>query len=117
MTADNATRVVSIGVDTAIVADHQIAIRGPGIREDFRVAPTLASLAKLTERLEPFSGSLVVAEPTGGSWIALSQAVADAGCAIGYVHESVVGEGDETVGQVAESHPNDGYGPSTGRDD
>jgi transposase len=85
MTEDNAIGVVSIGVDAAIVADHQIAIRGPGIREDFRVAPTLAGLAKLTERLKPFGGSLVVAEPTGGSWIPLSHAVTDAGCAIGFV--------------------------------
>jgi transposase len=86
MTESNASGVVSIGVDTALVADHQIAIRGAGIREDFRVAPTLVGLAKLTERLKPFAGSLVVAEPTGGSWIPLSHAVAAAGCDIGFVH-------------------------------
>ena len=85
MTASNASGVVSIGIDTAIVADHQVAIRGPAIREDFRVAPTLAGLARLTERLAPFAGSLVVAEPTGGSWFPLSHAVTDAGCAIGFV--------------------------------
>jgi transposase len=85
MTSANAIGAVSIGIDAAIVADHQVAIRGPGVREDFRVAPTLAGLAKLTERLAPFAGSLVVAEPTGGSWIALSHAVADAGCALGFV--------------------------------
>ena len=41
---------VSIGLDAAIVAAHQVAIRGPGIREDFKVAPTLAGLARLSER-------------------------------------------------------------------
>jgi transposase len=85
MTADNAIGVVSIGIDAAIVADHQIAIRGPGVREDFRVTPTLAGLSRLTERLAPFRGSMVVTEPTGGSWISLSHAVADAGCTIGMV--------------------------------
>ena len=45
---------VTIGIDAAVVADHQVAIRGPGVREDFKVAPTLAGLARLTERLGPF---------------------------------------------------------------
>ena len=84
MTANEAT-AVSIGLDAAIVANHQVAVRGPGVREDFKVAPTLAGLATLTERLERFAGSLVVAEPTGGSWIPLGYAVADAGCALGLV--------------------------------
>jgi transposase len=76
---------VSIGIDAAVVADHQVAIRGPGVREDFRVAPTLAGLRRLTQRLSPYAGSLVVAEPTAGTWIPLSAAVADAGCEIGFV--------------------------------
>jgi transposase len=71
---------VSIGVDAAVVAAHQVAIRGPGIREDFKVAPTLAGLARLAERLTPYAGSMVVAEPTGGTWVALGHAVEDAGC-------------------------------------
>ncbi len=86
MTANNASGVVSIGIDAAVVADHQVAIRGPGIREDFRVAPTLAGLAKLTDRLGPFAGSLVVVEPTAGSWLPLSHAVDAAGCRLGYAH-------------------------------
>lgn len=76
---------VSIGLDAAIVAAHQVAIRGPGIREDFRVAPTLAGLARLTERLAPYAGSMVVVEPTGGTWVALGHAVNDAGCVFGLV--------------------------------
>jgi transposase len=76
---------VTIGVDAAIVADHQVAVRGDEIREDFRVAPTLSGMAKLTERLSPFAGALVIAEPTGGTWLPLSWAVADAGCRLGLV--------------------------------
>lgn len=76
---------VSIGIDAAVVADHQIAIRGPGVREDFKVSPTLAGLAKLTERLAPYAGSLVVVEPTAGTWLPLMMAVTEAGCRIGFV--------------------------------
>ena len=78
-------QVVSIGIDAAVVADHQVAIRGDGVREDFRVSPTLAGMAKLTERLAPYGGSLVVAEPTAGTWLPLMMAVTEAGCRIGFV--------------------------------
>jgi hypothetical protein len=76
---------VSIGIDAAVVAAHQVAVRGPGVRDDFGVAPTLAGLAQLTERLCPYAGSLVVAEPTAGTWLPLSVAVTAAGCRIGFV--------------------------------
>jgi len=76
---------VSIGIDAAVVADHQVAIRGESIRENFKVAPTLAGLAKLSERLAPYAGALVVAEPTAGTWFPLSAAVTAAGCRIGFV--------------------------------
>jgi hypothetical protein len=56
---------VSIGIDAAVVAAHQVAVRGE-IREDFKVRPTLAGLAELTQRLEPHAGAMVVAEPTAG---------------------------------------------------
>ena len=79
------TRRVSIGIDAAVVAAHQIAIRGEGVCEDFKVPPTLAGMKALTERLRPYAGSLVVAEPTGGTWLPLSVAVGDAGCRIGFV--------------------------------
>ncbi len=84
-TTHRSSEAVSIGVDAAVVADHVVAVRGEGVREDFRVAPTLAGLARLTERLTPYAGSLVVAEPTAGSWFPLAAAVADAGCRIGFV--------------------------------
>jgi hypothetical protein len=75
---------VSIGIDAAVVAPHQIAVRGE-VREDFKIRPTLAGLMELTERLEPYAGALVVAEPTAGSWVPLAHAVAEAGCDIGFV--------------------------------
>ena len=84
MSESNGSRV-SVGIDAAVVADHQVAVRGPGVREDFRVAPTLRGLHRLTQRLSPYAGSLVIAEPTAGTWIPLSAAVADAGCEIGFV--------------------------------
>lgn len=84
MQVNTTTPKVSIGIDAAVVAAHQIAIRGE-IRDDFRVMPTLAGLAKLTERLEPYGGAMVVAEPTAGTWLPLAHAVTDAGCEIGFV--------------------------------
>jgi transposase len=79
------TRRVSIGIDAAIVASHQVAVRGEAVNEDFRVPPTLAGMRTLTQRLAPYAGALVVAEPTGGTWLPLSVAVVDAGCRIGFV--------------------------------
>lgn len=76
--------LAAIGIDAAIVANHRVAVRGD-TREDFAIAPTLAGLAQLTERLAPYAGSLVVAEPTGMSWLSLSHAAADAGCAMSLV--------------------------------
>ena len=86
MTMNNTTdSVVSIGIDAAVVADHQVAIRGPGVRDDFGVSPTVAGMSKLTERLRPHAGALVVVEPTAGTWLPLTMAVTDAGCRIGFV--------------------------------
>jgi hypothetical protein len=85
MTLSNQTSAVSIGIDAGVVAAHQVAVRETGIRDDFRVPPTLVGMAELTERLKPFAGSLVVAELTAGTWLPLSVAVTDAGCRIGFV--------------------------------
>lgn len=75
---------VTIGIDAAVVANHQVAIRGStggeGIAEDFAVPPNLAGLRRLEERLSEYPGALVVAEPTGMSWLSLGHAVADAEC-------------------------------------
>lgn len=78
-------RTVAIGVDAAVVADHQVAVRGLQVREDFRVSPNLAGLSRLSERLSPYAGSLVVAEPTAGTWLPLGWAVTDAGCGFALV--------------------------------
>lgn len=75
---------VSIGIDAAVVAAHQVAVRGE-VREDFKVRSTLAGLAELTDRLRPHAGAMVVAEPTAGTWLPLAHAVGDAGCGIGFV--------------------------------
>jgi hypothetical protein len=85
MTLYKQTSAVSIGIDAGVVAPHQVAVRGAGITDDFRVSPTLAGMAELTERLSPYAGALVVAEPTAGTWLPLSVAVTDAGCRIGSV--------------------------------
>jgi len=70
---------VTVGIDAAVVANHQVAIRGSAggevIAEDFAVAPTLAGMERLTERLSEYRGGLVVAEPTGMSWLALDRSV------------------------------------------
>lgn len=71
MQVNTKTARVSIGIDAAVVAPHQIAVRGE-VCEDFGVLPTLAGLAKLTKRLETYAGSLVVSRVmicgTGHSW-------------------------------------------------
>jgi hypothetical protein len=85
MTVSNSTSAVAIGIDAGVVAAHQVAVRGSGIQEDFRVPPTLAGMAELSERLRPYAGSLVVAEPTAGTWLPLTVAVTHAGCRIGFV--------------------------------
>jgi hypothetical protein len=61
----------TIGMDTAIVADHRVAVRGPAVAEDFTVPPTLAGMFGLTERLAGHAPALVVAEPTGMTWLAV----------------------------------------------
>jgi transposase len=84
MKVNTTSPVVSIGIDAAVVAAHQIAVRGE-VREDFKTPPTLAGLVNLTKRLEPYAGALVVAEPTAGTWLPLAHAVTAAGCEIGFV--------------------------------
>ena len=69
----------TIGIDTAIVADHRVAVRG-ATPEDFAVPPTLAGMARLTARLAAHAPALVVAEPTGMTWLAVGHAVRAAGC-------------------------------------
>ncbi len=76
---------MSIGIDAAVVASHHVAIRGPGIAEDFRVRPTLAGLEELTVRLADWAPAMVVAEPTAGTWLPLLHAVCESGSRVGFV--------------------------------
>lgn len=64
--------MVSIGLDAAVVASHQVAIRGPGLAVDFRVPPTLAGLEELMVRLSDWAPAVVVAEPIAGTKAAVA---------------------------------------------
>lgn len=56
----------TVGIDTAVVAQHRVAVRGTHVARDFAVPPTLAGMQMLTRRLAEHAPALVVAEPTGG---------------------------------------------------
>jgi transposase len=71
---------VVAGIDAAIVAAHHVAIRDGDRLVQFKVSPTLSGMALLTERLRPFAGAVVTAEPTAGTWLPLGAAVTEAGC-------------------------------------
>jgi hypothetical protein len=78
-------RLVRVGIDAAIVAQHEVCIRATDaqgrVRTDrFRVQPTLAGLRSLSNRLAEMPGVVAVAEPTSMTWLALSVALRDAGC-------------------------------------
>ena len=74
----------TIGIDTAVVAAHRVAVRGSA-RDDFAVPPTLAGMAMLTARLAEHAPALVVAEPTGMTWLAVGHAAQAAGCEVSLV--------------------------------
>ena len=76
-------RLVRIGIDAAIVAQHEVCIRATDadgrVRTDrFHLHPTLAGLRSLTGRLAQMQGVIAVAEPTPMTWLELSVALADA---------------------------------------
>ncbi|MBU1493513.1 MAG: IS110 family transposase [Actinomycetota bacterium] len=77
---------VAVGIDAAIVADHQVTLRRPEpgrpgvIVERFKVGSTVAGLSQLTERLSAFPGSVVVCEPTSMTWLSIQIAAERAGC-------------------------------------
>lgn len=78
-------RLVRVGIDAAIVAQHEVCIRAIDaqgrVRTDrFRVQPTLAGLRSLSNRLAETPGVVAVAEPTSMTWLALSVALREAGC-------------------------------------
>lgn len=90
MTFDSSGRV-AIGIDAAIVADHQVTIRRPEpgrpgeIVTRFKVPSTLDGLDRLTERLSEHAGSVAVAEPTSMTWLSIGIATQRAGCELALV--------------------------------
>jgi hypothetical protein len=80
-------RLVRVGIDVAVVAQHEVCIRATDaqgrVRTDrFSVQPTLAGLRSLSNRLAEMPGVIAVAEPTSMTWLALSVALAEAGCGL-----------------------------------
>ena len=78
-------RLVRVGIDAAVVAQHEVCLRvteaDGRVRVDrFHVPPTLAGLRSLTRRLAATPGVMAVAEPTSMTWLGLSVALRDAGC-------------------------------------
>src|SRR5215203_5656785 len=78
-------RLVRVGIDAAVVAQHEVCVRATDAQgrvrtERFRVQPTLAGLRSLTGRLAEMPGVVAVAEPTSMTWLGLSVALRDAGC-------------------------------------
>ena len=77
---------VAIGIDAAVVADHHVMVRrrdarGPGtVLEEFRVAPTLVGMERLSKKLSVYPGALAVAEPTSMTWLPLALTLKQAGC-------------------------------------
>lgn len=82
----NGSGPVAVGIDAAIVADHQVTLRRPqlgrngDIVERFKIPSTLVGLDRLTSRLSSFPGSVVVCEPTSMTWLSIGVAVERAGC-------------------------------------
>ncbi len=82
---------IAVGIDAAVVADHQVVIRrprsgGPGdVLETFKVAPTLAGMERLTKHLAAYGPSLGVAEPTSMTWLSLAIALEQAGSRLALV--------------------------------
>jgi transposase len=75
---------VRVGIDAAVTANHHVCVRqsdtdGAVRINRFSVPPTLAGLARLTERLAEYPGVVAVAEPTSMSWLPLAVAVGEAG--------------------------------------
>jgi transposase len=82
----NGSGPIAVGIDAAIVADHQVTLRRPelgrngDVVERFKVPSTLVGLDRLTSRLSLFPGSVVVCEPTSMTWLSIGVAVERAGC-------------------------------------
>ena len=87
--ADGVVRV-QVGIDAAVVANHQVTIRettrdGQVQLSRFHAPPTIAGLTRLGERLAAYPHVVAVAEPTSMTWLGLHVALQDAGCDLALV--------------------------------
>ncbi len=78
-------RLVRVGIDAVVVAQHDVCIRatdaeGQVRTNRFRVQPTLAGLRSLSTRLAEMPSVIAVGEPTSMIRLGLSVALRDAGC-------------------------------------
>lgn len=76
---------VQVGIDAAVVANHQVTIReatrdGQVQLSRFHAPPTIAGLTRIGERLAAYPHVLAVAEPTSMTWLGLHVALQEAGC-------------------------------------
>lgn len=84
-------RRAAIGIDAAIVADHQVTVRRAASEGDadmverFGVSSSIGGLERLTSRLAEFAGSTVVCEPTSMTWLGIAIAAERAGCSLALV--------------------------------
>jgi len=78
-------RAVTVGIDAAVTANHHVIVRAPQVGgrgeviDDFVVAPTLAGLEQLTDRLADHDVAVATAEPTSMTWLSLGIALERAG--------------------------------------
>jgi hypothetical protein len=120
-------RLVRVGIDAAVVAQHEVCLRvteaDGRVRVDrFHVQPTLAGLRSLTDRLAGMPGVMAVVEPTSMTWLGLSVALGEpaatcrcsgrgtppiCGGAISGKHKSDVIDPDvlARAGEVLDLHP------------
>ncbi|HOT58005.1 MAG TPA: IS110 family transposase [Mycobacterium sp.] len=87
--ADRVVRV-QVGIDAAVVANHQVTIRettrdGQVQLSRFHASPTIAGLTRLSERLAAHPHVMAVAEPTSMTWLGLHVALQEAGCDLALV--------------------------------
>ena len=101
----NVSPGVVIGIDAAVVAAHHVAVRDGDRLVRFKVFPTLAGMSELTERLRPYAGAVVTAEPTGGTWLPLGVAVTEAGCRFQLVDARSTSKLRESVSREEQNRP------------
>jgi hypothetical protein len=80
-------RLVRVGIDAAVVAQHEVCVRATALRVGSGRTGSGCSrpwlgLRSLSNRLAEMPGVIAVAEPTSMTWLGLSVALAEAGCGL-----------------------------------